>query len=249
MRWQELAKPFPPEEVQLKVQSMNKDRTKGMVVAYIDARMVMDRLDEVFGPDNWEDMYRVLSDKSADTEVGSLRTVEVECTLAVVLDKDVRIAKRDVGEGDSLKAAYSDAFKRAAVKFGVGRYLYSLPKVWADLNEYKQIKDPDAVKARLLGKPAQPQAEPAQPAAQPQAKPQAQAKPASANGGITEKQISAIRMLAAKYGGVSVNELDESVVNDLVSAALGRDATLESITAQEAGKVIQHIQEMINELR
>ncbi len=34
--------------------------------------------------------------------------------------------------GDRIKAAFSDALKRAAVKFGIGRYLYRLPQFWCD---------------------------------------------------------------------------------------------------------------------
>jgi hypothetical protein len=47
------------------------------------------------------------------------------------------VTKEDVGEGDSLKAAFSDALKRAAVKFGVGRYLYRLEKQWVDYDPEK----------------------------------------------------------------------------------------------------------------
>jgi hypothetical protein len=52
------------------------------------------------------------------------------------------ITKVDVGGpseqpdgGDRLKAAFSDALKRAAVKFGIGRYLYRLPQQWVDYDD------------------------------------------------------------------------------------------------------------------
>jgi hypothetical protein len=55
------------------------------------------------------------------------------------------ITKSDVGGpseqpdgGDRLKAAFSDALKRAAVKFGIGRYLYRLPQQWADYDPQKR---------------------------------------------------------------------------------------------------------------
>ncbi len=60
------------------------------------------------------------------------RVVEVKCRLTVL-----EVTKEDVGEGDSLKAAFSDALKRAAVKFGVGRYLYRLEKQWVDYDPEK----------------------------------------------------------------------------------------------------------------
>jgi hypothetical protein len=55
------------------------------------------------------------------------------------------ITKCDVGSpseqpdgGDRLKAAFSDALKRTAVKFGIGRYLYRLPQQWADYDAAKK---------------------------------------------------------------------------------------------------------------
>ena len=61
----------------------------------------------------------------------------VECTLTVC-----GVSKTDVGtsgeSADAAKAAYSDALKRAAVKFGIGRYLYALPKQWVNYDEQKK---------------------------------------------------------------------------------------------------------------
>jgi hypothetical protein len=55
------------------------------------------------------------------------------------------ITRADVGSisdqpdaGDQLKAAYSDALKRAAVAFGIGRYLYRLPSQWVDYDPVKK---------------------------------------------------------------------------------------------------------------
>ena len=56
--------------------------------------------------------------------------------------------KTDVGspseqpdDGDKLKAAFSDALKRAAIKLGIGRYLYRLPRQWVDYDsQTKQFK-------------------------------------------------------------------------------------------------------------
>lgn len=131
--WNKLAEPFPAGEVQWRVEALSKDKRRAMVVPYVDARTVLDRLDEVLGPSGWADSYEVLEAKEAN--------YAVRCRLTL-LD----IAKEDVGEGDSLKAAFSDALKRAAVKFGIGRYLYRLDKQWVD-------HDPDSgrFKAPELG--------------------------------------------------------------------------------------------------
>lgn len=84
-------------------------------VAYIDARDVMDILDEVVGPTNWQDSFR---------EVGG----KMYCTLSIKVDYDW-ISKEDVGTPSNMdadKGEASDAFKRAAVKWGIGRFLYDL---------------------------------------------------------------------------------------------------------------------------
>lgn len=120
-----LQKPFPASEIKLKVQAkLKNDPNKGIIVAYIDARNVMERLDEV-GVE-WSDYYREvnLGDKTG-----------IECTLIIdgVTRTDIGDPASD-GMDDSLKSAYSDAFKRAAVKFGIGRFLYALPKMYAELD-------------------------------------------------------------------------------------------------------------------
>lgn len=127
---QALAAPFAANEIRWKPQTVSGNRA--LAICYIDARAVIDRLDEVLGVDGWSDSYHQLSDGS---------TV---CTLRVKIG-DTWIAKQDVGspseqpdEGDRHKAAFSDALKRAAVKLGIGRYLYRLPKQWADWDSQKK---------------------------------------------------------------------------------------------------------------
>lgn len=134
--WRKLAEPFPPGEVQWRVEALSRDKKRALVVPYVDARTVLDRLDKVVGPEGWHDAYEVLSDaeRLVKDERGERRErlCEVKCRLTVL-----GVTKEDVGEGDSLKAAFSDALKRAAVKFGVGRYLYRLEKQWVDYDPEK----------------------------------------------------------------------------------------------------------------
>lgn len=125
-----LAAPFEPREVKYKPQMVKNNRCLAM--AYIDARLIQDRLDEVLGVENWEDGYKILADGS------------VMCRLKCKLG-DRWITKTDVGSpseqpdgGDRLKAAFSDALKRAAVKFGIGRYLYRLAAQWVDYDPVKK---------------------------------------------------------------------------------------------------------------
>jgi hypothetical protein len=107
----DLASPFGDREV--------KALTKGSKqIKYVTARVVMNRLDFVLGPENWWDEYTPLENS-------------VVCRLTIRLPDGQILSKADAGgyagmsdQGDDDKSGYSDAFKRAAVKFGVGRYLY-----------------------------------------------------------------------------------------------------------------------------
>jgi hypothetical protein len=119
-----LSEPFDPAMVKFKPQVISGNRA--MALAYVDARVIQDRLDEVLGVEGWQDDYEVLPDGS------------VICRLRLKLGRKW-ITKVDVGGpseqpdgGDRMKAAFSDALKRAAVKFGIGRYLYRLPNQWVD---------------------------------------------------------------------------------------------------------------------
>jgi hypothetical protein len=110
---------FPKEAISWRAQSVTKDGLKAMALAYIDARDVMDRLDSVCGASEWQDRY----------EFHGSRTI---CYLSIRINGEW-ITKAD-GAGDSdveaEKGAISDALKRAAVKWGIGRYLYALEAPW-----------------------------------------------------------------------------------------------------------------------
>jgi hypothetical protein len=123
----ELLRPFGYGVTKYRVMNVTKAKDKGSVAFYIDARDVMDRLDEVVGCENWQDKYTVLAFSDSQWAV--------ECTLVVN-----GIAKTDVGVGDAPKDAYSDALKRAAVKFGIGRYLYDMDTGnWFPIDEWKNF--------------------------------------------------------------------------------------------------------------
>ena len=106
----------------------NGQRVAGCM-AHIDARQVMNRLDDVVGVGNWSDSYQPAA-------IGK----GVECTLTVC-----GISKTDVGtvsDQDPEKGAYSDALKRAAVKFGIGRHLYDIDTQWLPFDGYKITSKP-----------------------------------------------------------------------------------------------------------
>jgi hypothetical protein len=162
-----LAAPFESSEVRFKPAVVSGNRA--LALAYVDARVIQDRLDDVLGVEGWQDDYECLADGS------------VVCRLRLKIGEEW-ITKVDVGGpseqpdgGDRLKAAFSDALKRAAVKFGIGRYLYRLPQLWVDYDsQRRQFTKPPTLPAHALPSP-----KPAPPPPKPAPRPAAHALPTS----------------------------------------------------------------------
>lgn len=125
-----LTKPFPEDDIEWRLQSCGeKDgRIWGKVLAYITSRAVQDRLDEVCGPDNWQTSIR----KEGDAYL---------CTLSIRVTHDdgsvewiSRTDGADSTDIEAVKGGISGSIKRAAVHFGIGRYLYNLKENWANIS-------------------------------------------------------------------------------------------------------------------
>lgn len=119
--YERLAAEFPRDAIHWRALTMAPSGNRALAVGYMDARDVQDRLDQVCTPAGWRDSY-------VETAKG-----RVIATIEILIDGQW-VGKSD-GAGDTAvegaKGGMSDAFKRAAVKWGVGRYLYRLPSVWA----------------------------------------------------------------------------------------------------------------------
>lgn len=106
----QLKDPFKPEIVKFR-------QGGGGLLGYIDARDVMKRLDDVLGVENWRDEYKEV--------VGG-----IVCTLYVRNGQDGEWIGKSNGANftkiEAVKGGISGALKRAAVEWGVGRYLYYL---------------------------------------------------------------------------------------------------------------------------
>ncbi|GAB3508179.1 hypothetical protein GCM10027341_43620 [Spirosoma knui] len=114
-----LLSPIRPEEIEWRVQNQTKDGQKLIVVPYITNRCVMERFDAQFGWSNWENSFEEVGD-------GFI------CTITVTLPDGRRVSKADAASRtnvEPLKGGISDAMKRCAVQFGLGRDLYRYPKV------------------------------------------------------------------------------------------------------------------------
>lgn len=182
----QLSAPFDPPEVKFKPAMVKGNRALALV--YVDARAIMDRLDAVVGADGWSDEYEFLPDGSC------LCKLRLRFGETWIMKMDVGGESEQPDEGDRRKAAVSDALKRTAVKFGVGRYLYRLPSQWCDY-------DPQT--KRLMNKPA---------------------PPAPANNGTLRKQIlalvestgTALPALLRYYGAESVERLNDEQCHDAI---------------------------------
>lgn len=155
--WARLKEPFHEHEIEWRVGRAGLKFGKEPVVyplAYITARAVMDRLDEVFGPCGWRASFNPFGaaravdlDDAGDRKPSSSSPKRIICCLTVQVPstsystKDGRCWK-DGGSAhvyhymkedgametdiEPFKGGLSDSLKRAAVHWGIGRYLYSL---------------------------------------------------------------------------------------------------------------------------
>lgn len=115
-----LSEPFDEKTIGVKVQSFNKERTRAMLVCYIQHTDVYARLDQV--------------DAAWKAEVTDTQFLGESCFVRVRLTVK-EVSRENAGEGGDPKSAISDAIKRAAMLFGVGRYLYDSETVWVPYNE------------------------------------------------------------------------------------------------------------------
>lgn len=97
----------------------------GKSFAYITARQVAKRLDDVVGPGNWSTDWQCLSHEhpvSVRVGVSVFGVWKWDAGYSNNPEADDETDKSY--EQEPLKAAVSDGFKRAAVMWGIGRFLY-----------------------------------------------------------------------------------------------------------------------------
>jgi hypothetical protein len=121
-----LAAPFPPTDIEWRIGRVGvKDgKVWATCLAYVTARAIMARFDDVVGPSRWRnEAPREWSQGAAGVVVG----------LSVRLGGEwvTKWDGADQPDTEPVKGGFSNAFKRAAVLWGIGRYLYDLPEGWA----------------------------------------------------------------------------------------------------------------------
>ena len=113
--------PFPESAIHWRVGATTKAKDKGIALAYLDARNVMERLDDVCGIGSWQTKYPFPSC----------------CELSIKINGEWIVKSNGAGQTnvEGEKGQFSDAFKRAAVLWGVGQYLYAMPNDWFPIQQ------------------------------------------------------------------------------------------------------------------
>lgn len=128
--WDALAEPFPHWDLDWRIQSFNpsdnwaKDGIRAACVPYVTARAVQARLDDVVGPANWRNEF-----KEAPGGRG------IVCGISIRVAPDEWVTKWDGAAHTKIepeKGGLSASFKRAAVQWGIARYLYFLERTRAE---------------------------------------------------------------------------------------------------------------------
>ncbi len=156
-----LGQPFPYSDVNWRFQYVDKEKLEGFAVPYLDARAIADRLDNVVGQNNWKDSYTPWHTYMEKVEEkGKVTTKQIQSQICIlsIYDEERKewIDKSDGAENtdiESIKGGLSDAFKRSAVKWNVGRYMYKMKPVWIKAKKQGRsfvVDDSDkAVKEKL----------------------------------------------------------------------------------------------------
>ena len=120
-----LHEPFPYADIEWRVQRSGEKngRVWAFVLAYVTNRAIQERLDAIVGPENWHNEYR-------EGPGGG-----VICGISIMTHNGW-VTKWDGAENtqiESVKGGLSDSMKRAAVQWGIGRYLYRLDGSFAEI--------------------------------------------------------------------------------------------------------------------
>lgn len=131
----QLQEPFDPlSDIEWRVQQTGKDRQGrpwASVLAYITNRAIMERLDSVFGIGGWQNEYIPLPDGG------------IICGIKCKIEENwiIKYDGADKSAIEPTKGGLSNAMKRAAVQWGMGRYLYRLQTTFVNLKPGRPEND------------------------------------------------------------------------------------------------------------
>ena len=122
------------EDIEVRVAQTlaGNNKVRVNLLLYKNARVDMKIMDELFTPMGWKRTHKLIGDRLyCSVEVYNPETKEWIC-------------KEDVGvesNTEAEKGQASDSFKRACVNWGIGRELYTAPRITVELNENEYTKD------------------------------------------------------------------------------------------------------------
>ena len=121
-----LSEPFTADQIHWRPGAVTKKKDKALAFPYMNSRDVMHRLDEVCGV-LWSSRF----------------PYNGCCEISILVEGQWVTRSNGAGETgiEAEKGQYSDAFKRAATMWGIGRYLYEYPDRWYPIDQYKKFTD------------------------------------------------------------------------------------------------------------
>jgi len=152
--WSALSAPLPPGVISWRQDGrpISRDgRHIARFVAYIEANTVRERLDAVV-PGEWDLTLELLPPVTGLEDDANQGPCSFKARLQIL-----GVIREDVGTGKDYKQAATDAFKRAAVRFGIAHELYAYEQNWVQMDgdgKYaRPVEDPAVAYARRYGRP------------------------------------------------------------------------------------------------
>ena len=140
-----LADFFPAADIEWKPGATTRDKKKGLAMAYITNRAIMQRLDDVCGPAGWRNEFR-------EGPGGG-----VLCGLSILCEMPDGsrewVTKWDGADNsavEAVKGGLSDSMKRAGYQWGIGRYLYKLDSQWVRLDDRGRFAETPRIPSQFL---------------------------------------------------------------------------------------------------
>ena len=150
--WSRLAEPLPNGVVYWRQDGKviaRDGKYLARFVAYIEANTARERLDAVV-PGEWDLTLELLPPLAGLDDGVDGAACSFKARLQIL-----GVIREDVGTGRDYKSAATDAFKRAAVRFGIAHELYAYEQNWVQMDgdgRYaKPLEDPGVVYARRFG--------------------------------------------------------------------------------------------------
>ena len=126
-----LSEPFEDSDIEWRLQYTNEERGTGVAVPYVTNRAIQYRLDKTVGISNWKNEF--IPWHSDGKKAAQL------CGISIYFaERNEWVAKYDGAENSDIepvKGGLSDSMKRAAVHWGIGRYLYEMDTVFVDIEK------------------------------------------------------------------------------------------------------------------